>query len=62
MVGWVCGGSRYEVPDGVMGQEVPDRGVTAPPRTELVEAVERSVAGQISGVTAPTWAELVEAG
>ena len=33
-VGWVCGGSRHEVPDIVLGKEVTDRGVTAPRRTE----------------------------
>ena len=33
-VGWVCGGSRHEVPDVVLGKEVTDRGVTAPRRTE----------------------------
>ena len=34
----MCGGSRHEVPVVVSGQEVPDRGVAAPPRLELVEA------------------------
>ena len=57
-VGW----SRREVPDVVSGQEVPDRGVTAPLWPELVEAEGRSVARQIFGVTAPPRPELVEAG
>ena len=39
----MCGGSRHEVPDVVPGQEVLYRGVTAPPRPELVEAVGRSM-------------------
>ena len=30
-----------------MRQEVPDRGVTAPPRPELIEAGGKSVAGRI---------------
>ena len=32
VVGWVCGGSMHEVLGVMSGQEVPDRGVTAPPR------------------------------
>ena len=58
----MCGGSRHEVPDVVPGQEVLYRGVTAPPRPELVEAVGRSMAGLIVGVPAPPRPELVEAG
>ena len=58
----MCGGSRHELPDVVSGQEVPDRGVTAPPWPELVEVGGRSVAGQIVGVTAPPCPELVKAG
>ena len=34
VVGWVYGGSRHEVPDVVLGQEVPDRGATAPHRPD----------------------------
>ena len=52
----MCGGSRHEMPDVVSGQEVPDRGVTAPPRPELIEAGGRRMTGQIVGVTAPTLA------
>ena len=62
MVGWVYVGSRHEVPDVGSGKEVPDRGVTDPPRPELVEAGGRSVAGLIAGVTAPPRPELFEAG
>ena len=62
MIGWLCGGSRHEVPGVVSGKEVLDRGVTAPPRPELVEAGGRSVAGRIVGVTASPPPELVEAG
>ena len=47
--------------DVVSRQEVPDRGVTAPPWPELIEAVGRSVAGRIVGVTAPYRPELIEA-
>ena len=49
----MCGGSRYEVLDVVLWQEVPDRGVTAQPWSELVKAGGRSVSGRIVGVTAP---------
>ena len=41
VVGWVCGGSRHEVPAVVSEQEVIDRGVTDPcrpdPRSRLEE-------------------------
>ena len=47
VVGWVCGGLRHEVPEVVPEQEVPDRGVAAPPQPELVEAGGRSMAGRI---------------
>ena len=60
VVGWVCGGSRHEVPDVVSGQEVPNRGLTAPPWPELVEAGGRSVDGPIVRVIAPPWPELVD--
>ena len=50
------------MPDVVLGQKVPDRGVTDPPRTELVETGGRSVARKIVGVNAPHQPELVEAG
>ena len=50
------------MPDVVSGQEVPDRGVTAPPRPELFEAGRMSVARRIVRATAPTWPEIVEAG
>ena len=43
----MCGGAWHEMPDVVSRQEVPDRGVTAPPRPELIEAGGRSVAGKI---------------
>ena len=33
-VGWVCGGSRHEVPEVVSGKKVLDRGVTAPRRPD----------------------------
>ena len=52
---------RHEVADVVSGQEVPDRGVTAPHKPELVKAGGRSVDGRIVGVTAPPWPELVKA-
>ena len=50
------------MPEVVLGQEVPDRGMTAPPPTELVKAGGRSVAGRIVGVTAPHRPGLVKAG
>ena len=65
---WVCAWYRLAKwknvmgPDVVSGQEVPDRGVTAPPRPELVEAGGRSMTGRIVGVTAPPRPELIEAG
>ena len=52
----------YEVPDVVLGKEVQDRGVTAPPRPELVEAGGMSVAGRIVRVTAPPRPEIVDTG
>ena len=55
-------GSRREMPDVVSRQEVPDRGVTDPPRPERIEAGGRNVAGRIVGVTAPPRPELIEAG
>ena len=57
----MCGGSRHEIPDIVLGQEVPDRKVTAPSRPELIEAGGRSMTGQIVGVTAPPRPEQIEA-
>ena len=48
--------------DVVSGQEVPARGVTAPPWPELVEAGRRIVSGRIVGVTAPPRPELVDSG
>ena len=48
--------------DVLLRQEVPDRGVTAPPWPELIEAGGRSVAGRMVGVTAPPRPELIEAG
>ena len=45
--------------DVVFGKEVPDKGVTAPPPLELVEAGGRSVARRIIRVTAPPPLELV---
>ena len=51
----------HEFPDGVLGQEVPDRGVTAAPRPELIEMRGRSLAGRIVGVTASPRTELFEA-
>ena len=50
------------MPDVVSGQEVSDRGVTAPYRPELIQAGGRSMTGQIVGVTAPHRPELIEAG
>ena len=57
----MCGWSRHELPDVVLGQEVLDSDVAAPTRPELIEAGGRSVAGPIIGVTAPPWPELVAA-
>ena len=58
----MCGGSWHEMLGVATGQEVPDRGVTDPPRPELVEARGRSVAGRIFRVTAPPQPELAKAG
>ena len=48
--------------DVVSCQEVMERGVTAPPRPELIETGGRSVAVRIVGVTAPPRPELVKFG
>ena len=50
------------MPDVVLGQEVPERRVTAPARPEIVEAGGRIVARKIVGVTAPPRPELTKAG
>ena len=62
VVSWMCGGSRHEVTDVVLGQEVLDTRVTAPPQPELVKAGGKSAARRIVRVTAPPCPELVEAG
>ena len=58
----MCGGSRHEMPYVVLGQEVPDRGVNAPSRPELIEMGGRIMTGRIFGVTDLPRPELIEAG
>ena len=50
------------MPEVVSREEMPDRGVTAPPWPELIEAGGRRMTGQLVGVTAPPRPELIEAG